>query len=345
MNISLIFNVMGFSYSNYSIKYYTNIHFIYIFFPYSVCRKWNMLTRSPTLWKRVNVNFHYSHESQTTVTSCFINTLPPCVTCIRINFKRIHAGWSEHLNFEELCLRLQRSCPCLKILIFSGAILSDNLTPIIDLCTQFLHGVKILVFRHSSFPSRRLVANAGGCSKIEILDISDCDFYFDPDDYEEMDFVDKPPFSRMPNLKQLHLYGSNVGYSWFQDDISFLNQLQMLNLGCTHIRSRTFLILLNHGHNLKELYLCEIDLQRLDVNFGNSVFPSLETICIRDSYVICEPIISLIQSCRSLQNVYVNDGMAKDFAAHPYVVTNRRMAEIVKPIHSDHRHNVDYFHN
>lgn len=113
--------------------------FLYIVFfsYYRVCRKWAVLTRSPVLWKKIDVEILPSHVSQTTVMKCFVDKLPLCVTCIRLLFRFRHS-WSGPLDFKQLSMRLHDRCPHLEMLILDTAILSDNLTSIIDLCTEFL---------------------------------------------------------------------------------------------------------------------------------------------------------------------------------------------------------------
>lgn len=281
------------------------------------------MTQSPVLWREVDVKLYHSFGSQNTVATSFVNKLPSCVYRIRLDF-RISLDWTEPLNFEELSSILRKRCPHLKILILECAKLSDSFPLIIDLCAQYLEKLQTLVFRFTYFPLLTYLIPRAGCdhiSKIEILDLSSCDF-------EDS----TPLFSKMTFLKQLHLRNVNVDDYWFESDPSFLNQLHVLDLGETEIGFETFQAIHNHGLNLTELYLCGTDLE--DDDFSNSVFPHLKTICLRFcKYVTCDVVVSLIQSCRSLQNVYVDEEVAESYIVHPFAVANRCKLDIVKFIY------------
>lgn len=325
MSIFPVFKIMLYSSLNYSIKnIYINRYFhIHIYFSYCrVCRQWNLLAKRPAFWKEVNVKFHKSHKSQNDVTKCFVEILPSCVACIRLDFKHF-SQWAEQLNCEEFYTRLQKICPHLKKLNLVGAVLSCSIQSVIDLCTKFLPDVKILILNYCYFsvysPRGELVVS----SKIELLDLSQSWLgHFSPLE---------PAFSRMPHLKQLHLSNTNINYYWFEDDISFLSQLDILDVGCTPISSNAFSLIRCYGFNLKELFLCKLFLHDAELHLNNSVFPHLKTICLKHcSAVTCEGVVSLIQSCQSLQNVYVDQEVAASYAAHPYTITNKSKLEIVK---------------
>lgn len=293
-------------------------------FYYRVSRKWNELTRSPVLWKKVDVEFHWSHGSQNTVAEYFVNKLPSCASHLRLNFE-YHRNWTEPLDFEKLSTRLKERCPHLKMLILDSVTLSNSLSLVIDLCTVFLENVKTLAFCYSEFRQCPEKEECHGISKIEILDLLCCEFRQ----------YNKPPFSRMPYLKQLHMRynisAEDIDDSWFEDDSTFLNQLHVLDLVSSDFSPRTFQAIQNNGLNLTELYLCWSHLEDSFLNFSNTVFPHLETICFtRCIGVTCEGVISLIQSCQSLQNVYVNKEVAESYAAHPFVAANKCKLKIVK---------------
>lgn len=265
------------------------------------------MTRNSALWKKVDVKFSPFHESQNTVVKCFVNLLPPNVTCIRLDFKNSR-NWIKRLNFEEISVRLQDRCPHLKTLILKDAVVSENLPLIIDLCTQFLQDVKILIFFRSRFlrPPKR---EFGVDSKIEASHLYDC----------HTKNLNKPPFLRMLNLKQLHLSRTDVVKgSWFEDEISLLNQLNVLDVGYTCVSNRTFQTIQSHGLNVKELYL-----------YGR--------------YLACEGVLSLNRSCQSLQNVYVMQEVVVSYVAHPFIVANKDKLEIVKVIYTCNYHQwLDY---
>lgn len=295
-----------------------------------MCRRWNALAKSPFLWKKVNVKFSPTHGCQTTIAKSFINGLPSCVTYIRINFWE--REWNKSLDFEELSRRLQEKCPHLETLFFTDAVFSDSLSSIIDFCSQFLQNVNKLIFLHSKFLCDHSTDEWSGVSKIETLELFECKF----------ECSSKPPFSKMPNLKHLHLRGPHVKESWLENDTSFLNQLHMLNLGITDITLRMFRTIQNHCHNLEELYLCSTHLQDNHLTFTHSVFPHLKTVCLGNCDVTCEGVVSLVASCPSLENVYVAEYVARRYVEHPFVLANKCKSGIVKTIYAVHEHNVDY---
>lgn len=298
-----------------------------------------MLARSPVLWKKVDVQIFPSHNrSLTSITKSFIDRLLPCVTYIRLDFNN-NFEWVIKLVFVELCVRLQEKCPHLEVFILIRCEFSDSLSSVINLCTQFLQDVKKLVFCYCLFSDCHSTGECDGISKMEVLGVWLCEF--------EGKSLKKTPFSRMPYLKELYLSGSHgIDDSLFKGDTSFLNQIQVLNLKSPNIGSRTFSVIKNHGINIKELCLLSFDLQDHDLNFNNSIFPQLTTICLVDCYrVTCEGVVSLIQSCQSLQNVYVDNNVAKSFAAHPFAIANRCKSRIVKEIYCNRHCGVDCFYD
>lgn len=265
--------------------------FTSIFSCYRVCRKWNVLTRSPILWRRVDVILYEHRESQTEAVKKLIAILSCCVTHISLDFRDIYS-WTERLNFSELSVRLQEKCPHLETFILEDAKLSESLLLVIDLCTRLLQNIKVLVVRFSEFPDSPAKTEFDGISEIEVLDVSWCDF----------GLFNQPPFSKMTYLKQLRVADTKVDDSWFEADTSFLDRLEVLDLGRTEIGCQTFRSIRNHGENLRELYLCWVNLQDNDLKFSNSLFPHLKTICLRYCCTLtCEDVVSLIQSCHSLK--------------------------------------------
>lgn len=266
-----------------------------------------MLRRTPALWKEIDVKFHWSHIPNS-VTRYFVNTLPSCVTSIRLHYSSLGLDCTEQLNFADLCVQLQGRCPCLEALILEHVQLSDNLPTVINLCTQFLPGVKILVVRYSKFSYCPTKEEFSGISKIEVLDVSYC--------YVKM--VHELQFSKMP-------------------------QLRVLNLRKTHLIPRVLQSLQNHGLNLEELYLCSKSLVEDNLMFTNSMFPCLKIICLYCQYWICDAAVSIIESCQSLQKVYVCKRFVKqNFRTHPLFRRNRCKYNIVEVVAEEHSHNVNY---
>lgn len=283
-----------------------NFH-VYIFFShYSVCSRWNRVTRSPTLWKKVDVKFYLSRKSLNTMTMCFVNKLPSCVTSIRLDYSNLDS--TEELNFEEFCVRLRKRCPHLEMLILEHVHFPDNLPSVIGLCTQFLPDLKILVFRHSTFSNCSTREKFGDISKIEVLDVSDC----------EVGRFKKIQFSNMP-------------------------QLRVLNLRNSGFVSPAFLSLQEHGLNLEELYLCNTVVYPEDLIFSNSMFPRLKIICLCSNFSTVKGIFSAIQSCQSLQKLYIHECyLGMNIMSHPFFKDNRSKFTIIEPVAQHHNHNVDY---
>lgn len=249
-------------------------------------------------------------------------TLPPCVTThIRFDFM-FCTGWTEPLNFIELCVKLQERCPQLEMLFLKGAELPFSLLQIIDLCTQYLQNVRSLILRSAEFPEYRKARKSGKVSEIEVLSLYGCDFTK----------IIELPFLRIPNLKELNLTNTNIEDSWFRKNTVFFKKLEVLHLGFTSIGFKAFQLIQNNGLYLKELYMCGTNLEDKDFIFNNSVFPQLKTICLTYCYynLTSEGIVSLIQSCQTLENVYVEQRLAESYAEHPYILVNRCKLEIVK---------------
>lgn len=266
-----------------------------------------MLKRTPALWKKIDVKFHWSHIPNT-VTRYFVNTLPSCVTSIRLHYSSPSLDCTEQLNFAELCVQLQGRCPCLEALILEHVQLSDNLPTVINLCTQFVPGVKILVVRHSKFSYCPTKEEFSGISKIEVLDVS----------YSYVKMVHELQFSKMP-------------------------QLRVLNLRRTHFIPRILQSLQNHGLNLEELYLCSTLVKEDNLMFTNSMFPCLKIICLYCRCSISKATVSIIESCQSLQKVYVHEYLVKRMLrTYPLFRHNRCKYNIVEGVAKEHSHNVNY---
>ena len=290
-----------------------------------MCRKWNECTRCPVLWKKVDVKFPWRGGSQNEVTASFSKNLSTSVRYMKLDFKDLRY-WKKPLNFEELCVKLQKLCPYLQKLILHHVKLSINLMSAIALCSHFLPNVELLAFRYSEITDYyRKRDYEGAISKIKVLDLCKCVYI--------REFRD-PVFPKMPYLEILNLAYSTADGYWFQDDFSFLNQLHVLNASGTLIHSKAFETLKNHALNLTELYLCRTYVKDTDFTFDKSIFPHLKTVCLRRCFsVTSEGVVSLIQSCQSLEDIYVDEDMAESYAKHSFVVANRCKLKIVKIIH------------
>lgn len=163
------------------------------------------------MWKKVKI----FSCCKLKIIKSFINGLPSCVTSIKLDFMKCDDR-TEPNDFEELCLKLQENCPNLEELILNGYVLSNSLSSAIDICTQFLQHVKNIVFIECLFYDCSERREYFGISKIENLVLHYCFFYRSNESSTGV-------FSKMPHLKQLHLYGTNIQDSYFEDDASFLN--------------------------------------------------------------------------------------------------------------------------
>lgn len=308
-----------------------------IFFPYyRVCSRWNELTNCPVLWKKVDVELYEPCGSQNKAVSNLVDKIPSCATHVRLDFRH-RSDWTELLDFKKLCMRLTK-CHNLQMLFFRASKLSDHLQSVIDLCCHFLQNLKILVFIYSVFPHhppRKKRKKKCRISKIEILNLNSC----------ELGRYNKLPFLRMPRLRKLLLGVTYVRDSWFEGVTFRRNPLEVLDLGMTNIGSRTFQAIRSHIPHLKELYICVSDVEDNDLRFSNFVFPHLQKICISCCHrVTCEGIVFLLQSCPSLQYVYVDYFMyniLKTCAAHRFLLENKCNLRIVETAGCSHR-KIDY---
>lgn len=315
----------------------TNKHFSCLQFSFlycRVCRRWNALTKSRDLWKKVDVELYEPCGSQNKAARKLVAKLPSCVTHIKLDFRH-RSDWTELLNFKELCVRLKR-CPNLQMLHLRASKLSDNLQSVIDFCTQFLKELKILVFHYSVFPhclvGKKQRQKFEVISKIEILDLNSC----------ELGPFNKPPFSRMPHLRKLFLGLAHVNDSWFQDVTFHCNPLEVLDLG-TWIGSKSFQTIQHYILHLKELYLCISYVVNDDFAFTRARFPNLEKICLNGCRrVTCWGIIFFVQSCPFLQYISVDRNVVRACATNLYFLKNKCKLELVKFFDCYSHRKVDY---
>lgn len=307
---------------------------VYIFISYyRLCRRWYELIKDPVFWKEVDVKFSPFHKSQTTVAKSFINRLPSSVTSVKLDFME-YKNWTEALDYAELCVKLKGRCPNIKVLTVTDTALSESVPSVVNSCSKYLPDVKYLAFHRcvfASYPPKE--KEFSSTSSIEVLDLS----------WSTLGGASKPHFKQMPQLKVLCLHDTNVNISWCHGDLSFLDQLEVLDLGLTAINGVIFQAIEHHGFNLKELYLCSMDLKEHDSTFKDSKLPHLKTICFSLTSVSSDVIVSLMRSCPTLESVYVDKDAAKSVAKHPFVVANKCMGEIVKVISPwNHGHSIKY---
>ena len=300
---------------------YTLVNFLY---PYCrVCKHWNALTRCPLLWKKVNVKFYSHHRLQKDVIANFSRILLSSVTHIKLELFYLRS--IGFLNFEEFCAILATKCPLLKRLVLHNIYFTVSLQSVIHLCTLNMSNLEILSIHYFDFIDYSLKRKSDGHSKLKYLDI-----YNNQGNTYNLTLR----FLNIYSLQRLTLDDAGVNGSWFQGDISFLDNLQVLLLRRAKIGTRTIQSLQNHALNLTELYLCHsTGLKDSDFRSSDSVFPKLVTVCLRYCHAVThEGIINFIRSCQSLQNVYVGDEVAESYAQHPFIIANERKLQIVKPI-------------
>lgn len=262
------------------------------------------------------------HDSKNEAAKDVIRNLRFCTTHLKLDFGHM----TDQLMFEEISMMLRKQCPRLHTLIFCYARLAVNLESVIKICAYYLRNVRVLVLRNSWFGSSPTIGEYKDISQLEILDVRRCV----PAE------GNRPIFSDMPYLKKLCLADIvNINDTWFvDDDISFLNQLEALDMGNTIIRVNSYFSIHAHAHHLIELYLCRTNI----INFFLSLFkfPLLKTICLRSCYnMSCDGVVDLIKSCESLENVYVEVDIIRAYEKSDYVAQNKNKLGIVKEADSD----------
>lgn len=266
------------------------------------------------------------YECSIEAVKTFVQRLPSGVLYIKLDFQDYmwrHEDFEDDgLDFKKICLIIKEKCPHLQTLKLCHAEFFDGLSSSIDLCTQILPSVRKLGFYESSFVGWH-DTEYSGVSKIEVLDVVECHV-------REFDII---PLSKMRSLRKLNLYGTHVNQLFFKDEIvDFLNQLKVLNVGFTEISYLSSTeATLNEIVNLEELYLCALNISETDLDLSSLALPHLKTICIRSCMEVdCEDVISLIQSCPSLENIYVEEDVADSCTRDAFFLTNRCKLKIVK---------------
>ena len=292
------------------------------------------MTKCPLLWKKVDVEFQWCNRSINKVSADFAKNLPTCATHIKLDFWNLNR-WGERLKFETFCCNLGSRCSSLKALILHNTLFSVSLRSAIDLCRQSMPNLEIISFRDCSFTDYSVKVGCDHPSKLKVLDV-----YYTHGSVSST----KLTLLNMTSLKKLCLFGTSVNDDWFSGDTSSLRHLQVLNLQAARdISSRTFQILQVHAPNLIELYLCRTNLGDSDFTFDRPVFPQLRILClIKCLHVTCVGVVSLVQSCQFLQDVYVDDRVVYSYAEHPFVIDNWRKLEIVKTNTCMHYFHADY---
>ena len=254
---------------------------------------------------------------------------------MKLDFSASPLSWRKMLSFEELCFCLKGNCSDLHTLTLHYALLSENLPSVIDLCSEFFPKLKVLTFSEAIFGLNYKKRELAGTSKIKVLSIFHC----------YMNEMPIDTFLKIPYLKKLNFTRTFVKNHGFlkNENIFSLHQLKILHLEDTNVSSKIFHALKNRAVNLTELSLCHSILCDDDFSFNNSVFPLLKTICLRHTaFVTSKGLVSLVQSCPSLQNIYVVRRLAEKYENHPFVATNTSKLRIVKAMDScDHSQDAD----
>ena len=283
----------------------------------------------------MDVKFAWFNGCQNEIASIFAKSLSSSVTHMKLDFSYCRLSWRRMLSFEELCFSLKENCSDLHTLTFYCGLLEENLPSVIDLCSAFFPNLKALIFTNTIFGLNYKKRELAGISKIKVLTVFGC----------LMDEMSIYTFPKMPYLEKINFTNTCINDNWFlNNENGFpLHQLQILHIGYSNISSINFRALKSCAVNLIELFLCGSILFNDDLSFHNTVFPFLKTICLRHvKFVTCEGLVSLVQSCPSLQNIYVDRGLAESYANHSFVITNTSESRIVKAVDScDHSQDAD----
>ena len=311
------------------------LHFNVFFLFYRVCKLFNECTRYPTLWKKVDIKFAWFNGSQNEIASIFAKKLSSSVKYMKLDFSFYSWDWRRKLSFEELCFSLKEKCSNLHTLTLYYALLSENLPSVIDLCSEFFPNLKALTLSKAVFGPSYEKREHAGTSKIKALTVFQCGINGTP----------IYTFPKIPCLEKLNFTRTCVSDHWFLNNENFfsLHQLQILHLGNAKLSYKTFRVLKNHAVNVSELSLCYSKLIDSDFIFNSTMFPILKSVCLRCSpFVTCEGVMSLVQSCPSLQNIYVDRNVAESYANHPFAAANISKLTIVKAMDScDHSQDAD----
>ena len=291
-----------------------------------MCKRFNECVKHPIFWEKVDVKFSLNSKTQNEVAMCFLDKFRSSVSYVKLHFELY--AWKGGLNFEELCQKLTAKCFHLHTLILHHAIFSVHFYSVISFCCEFFPNLKVLMLPkcHFGFDStKKLFA---GFSSIEVLDVSYCNIK----QYSTCLFR-----LVMPNLKRLNLSGVRVS-DWMSECACFLHPLEFLQLGRTNIPFPFLNVLRQNCANLTELCLRYTDITDRDLEFLE--LPLLKTVCLKDcKAVTSEGIVSLVQSCRSLENIYVDRDVAESYAEDPFVIANASQLGIVIVISDCDHHN------
>lgn len=299
---------------------------IYLFSHYRVCRKWHQAAREETLWKKVTADIHHRKPSLLPRAAFrFIAIVPECVTHLEMNFENIlhdhlKSKWNRSfIPFTDFSTELRLKFHNLQVL-FLHKVRFDACGENLDLCTHMPSSTRILAVHNSEFAICKMLWELDrDAPKIEILDLSYCGNVF----------IRPDSFLLVPHLKQLRLAGCKINnYVYFESPVKDLirsptmnnidyyfacvvrvlcRQLKVLDLGFTLISSATFREICTNCIYLTDLYLCSTLIKNDDIMLGDgeTVLPSLKTICLVSCNVTSTGINSFITSCPSLKDVYV----------------------------------------
>lgn len=305
---------------------------------YRVCKIFNALARCSLFWTRVDVQFLRRHGSLSEVAMKFAELLPSSVTHLKLNFEHSD-DWS--LNLADFLVKLQKRCPNLQVLIFERAklVATNENSSVLRLCEQFLANIRVLVIRNSRLKKRLKFDNKSKLSsKIEVLDASGCTL----SSYDHL-LSHRRLFRR---LKKLYL-ADMVCYKIEENmtDPHLISTLELLNLERTRAASEIFQAISKYGRHLTELYLCYTLVKDDDITFNNkkNALSRLKKICLRGCKVTNTGIQSLIESCPSLQYVYVGNTVTRLFDDYSKCDSEKVQVTYGAKL-CDHYAKVDYMH-
>lgn len=265
----------------------------------------------------------------------FVQMLPPCVTHLRLDFT-YSEDWA--LNLRDLSMILQERCPSLEVLIFHRArFMTITISrPILYISEQLMANIRVLVLHHTALKDVTMLDGSDAVlSKIEVLDISRSTHMLLNDSFA----------SRVPLLKKMRLAGSGISDYTFETHPSIVFGLEVLDLEGTITGYFAFQAVRNYGSHLVELYMCFTLVQDDDLVFENSAeaLPRLEKVCLRASHVTYKGVLSLLKSCKSLQNVCVGNVVADP--ENDYSRCNSEKVQIIEGfVYCDHYAKINYMH-
>lgn len=276
--------------------------YICFFCYYRVCKLWYEITRHPMFWRKIASGVS---RPQSGAALKLAKMLPSSVTYIELNFERTDEIW--FLNLKEFSSILRARCPNLHVLILRRVRLTDYMSSdqkTADL-RKMLENIRIFAVHQAGFMEYiDLNLKPSDISKMEVLDFRRC----------RPTFINQFTNWSLPNLKKIRLSECRMNEIDLEK-ILFLvvRKLEVLDLESTQANLNVFGIIRRNGHNLRELYICDTNLHGRDLIFSDTenALENLKIICLRNCNLESSSIISLINSCKSLQHVYIG-GLEKN---------------------------------